>query len=1025
MICIATIFKNFKYKNSTFSDQTITKSFGYLVEESIKSFNGMAFRNGGRSLINWLLAAVGDVGGKVSKFRVSIIAVFAFRVAKIYKNEGVRGVVMTLKTSHILLMQSLAGYRIENQNPLKRRVRRDRTGLPLWIPKRSRDILRTRNNGIVRLWTSLLALYRVLDMPGKLNLNSITDMGPKLDRLSSEDKRMLNMTINRFWDHFDLPSLKSKFRSLDFTFFPIGKSSPQTSNSLFSSSEASWSSKIISTTPFIIWSASRVWLAKKNEWFHEHLTIYLESVNSEKKQWFLNTLWSLGTFDYTKVIPKHVVAKYKYDYLQSIKDGNEASRFLGKLGFKKEPAGKIRVFAMVDCWTQWLFWPLHKFIQDILRTLSMDATFDQVGKLEKKLAEMQKKYKKPKAFSYDLSSATDRLPVLLQVYILAPLLGLKSAIAWANVLITRKYYIADETADAYNIENNKPLAYAVGQPMGALSSWVMLALTHHIIVQWAFISAKDRKLGRWIFKDYIVLGDDVVIFDPVVAARYYHIMTKLLGVEIGLAKSIVSKGTWSLEFAKKYYLDGMKANMLPLRDVIVSKIATGMLSEFQEKHSLTFQHYLKVRGLGYRARSKWTADFWNMSQRLRCYMVLQEVRNRTWLDWITIKNTTSNWALNRAGLMKCIEYLYEERDRVVIPGLQKLEAQVFEEARFINRHPLFSQGVSSSPVMDKSKFEELLPFPDEYEELSVLWQNPLTISEMEEFGMDELISYVTELKADLDVYAEKAFGLKTLTWFTYSHSPEVAFKDIIGLYKEWCKYNSLFTPKVSSKKEKRLLMEASFKEEEQIKPLKDLTLDTREMDVVSLDLIIWDPAIILTVEQRWSLDRPTVEGEPRTEDIILIWPGEGKDAVAQSCFSRRLILLLVCIKRVFIEIWPLLIWTGILVNLSAVNVLPPSGVTVESEPRIIVNNWWKFIGLYILMWLILAIFGSAGVSDDPNLIPLLLPNLGNISDWEMEVLLNQERPLRYGVKAVQAVRSPELMHGWYEPYDEGFGIWNP
>lgn len=26
--------------------------------------------------------------------------------------------------------------------------------------------------------------------------------------------------------------------------------------------------------------------------------------------------------------------------------------FLGKLGFKIEPAGKIRVFAMVDAWTQ-------------------------------------------------------------------------------------------------------------------------------------------------------------------------------------------------------------------------------------------------------------------------------------------------------------------------------------------------------------------------------------------------------------------------------------------------------------------------------------------------------------------------------------------------------------------------------------------------------------------------------------------------------------------------------------------------
>jgi len=75
-----------------------------------------------------------------------------------------------------------------------------------------------------------------------------------------------------------------------------------------------------------------------------------------------------------------------------------------------------------------LFYPLHKLIQDLLRSLSEDATFDQIGKLEAKILSMKTKGL-TQAFSYDLSSATDRLPVILQVYILAPLLGLKSAIA--------------------------------------------------------------------------------------------------------------------------------------------------------------------------------------------------------------------------------------------------------------------------------------------------------------------------------------------------------------------------------------------------------------------------------------------------------------------------------------------------------------------------------------------------------------------------------------------------------------------
>jgi hypothetical protein len=43
--------------------------------------------------------------------------------------------------------------------------------------------------------------------------------------------------------------------------------------------------------------------------------------------------------------------------------------------------------------------------------------------VEEKLEELAKKYKRGKAYSFDLSSATDRLPVGLQVTILGPLLG--------------------------------------------------------------------------------------------------------------------------------------------------------------------------------------------------------------------------------------------------------------------------------------------------------------------------------------------------------------------------------------------------------------------------------------------------------------------------------------------------------------------------------------------------------------------------------------------------------------------------
>lgn len=83
--------------------------------------------------------------------------------------------------------------------------------------------------------------------------------------------------------------------------------------------------------------------------------------------------------------------------------------------------------------------------------------------------------------------------------------------------------------------------------MGALSSWAMLALTHHVIVQIAAM-----RVGKPSFlqlSNYALLGDDIVIADKAVAMSYHEIMTKILGVEINLSKSLISDN--SFEFAKR------------------------------------------------------------------------------------------------------------------------------------------------------------------------------------------------------------------------------------------------------------------------------------------------------------------------------------------------------------------------------------------------------------------------------------------------------------------------------------------
>jgi len=93
---------------------------------------------------------------------------------------------------------------------------------------------------------------------------------------------------------------------------------------------------------------------------------------------------------------------------------------------------------------------------------------------------------------------------------------------------------------------DESLRYSVGQPMGALSSWAMLALCHHLIVQLAARRVYSD-LTSW-FDRYELLGDDIVIFDGAVATHYLSIMEDL-GVAINLSKSVVAVNS-TFEFAK-------------------------------------------------------------------------------------------------------------------------------------------------------------------------------------------------------------------------------------------------------------------------------------------------------------------------------------------------------------------------------------------------------------------------------------------------------------------------------------------
>lgn len=163
---------------------------------------------------------------------------------------------------------------------------------------------------------------------------------------------------------------------------------------------------------------------------------------------------------------------------------------LGQLSLKKEAAGKVRVFAMVDFWTQSLLRPLHDYLASFLKNLPNDGTFDQSASVKRCF---DKAEKAGYSLGYDLSAATDRLPIYLQMTALESLFGAPFAIAWARLLTGRKYHLHSKEFSV-----NESLSYAVGQPMGAHSSWPMLAITHHLIVQLAARRAVGHRISKYI-----------------------------------------------------------------------------------------------------------------------------------------------------------------------------------------------------------------------------------------------------------------------------------------------------------------------------------------------------------------------------------------------------------------------------------------------------------------------------------------------------------------------------------------------
>jgi hypothetical protein len=228
-----------------------------------------------------------------------------------------------------------------------------------------------------------------------------------------------------------------------------------------------------------------------------------------------------------------------YLFLKQEKDKEVVN--LRKLSIVKDTEGKSRIIAIGDYWSQTALKPLHDLLMEILKGLKSDMTY---GQSIAPFGHSDHNY-----WSFDLTAATDRIPVMVYYHLLSHLFGSNYADSW-------RYLMTYIPFSCSFIKGQKSVTYATGQPMGLYSSWALLAITHHLFVRYSAL-----KCGISHFKDYRILGDDIVIRHDQVALEY-KLLLQQLGVGISSQKSMVSKDTF--EFAKRIFHKDEELTAFPI-----------------------------------------------------------------------------------------------------------------------------------------------------------------------------------------------------------------------------------------------------------------------------------------------------------------------------------------------------------------------------------------------------------------------------------------------------------------------------
>jgi len=474
-----------------------------------------------RRELNRLILLVSYLLGIQASFR-SVFISFGNTISEFWKNSGVINSTKYWAEVYRLTLVYLSN---EKTRDLKTWVSISKSGIPRALPKKIRDLVVLLKHGkeddniinIIRAFFSILTFFRGISGFHKPKFGSITD--PFKGKSNTLDIGLILQSIR----NLRIKPLKS-FKTPKF-FIP---------------------SKAGANSSLVLTSIGLDLLAMM-----DNPSIWLCYVRWCYKYKFHSLLFTFVFFSLLLVLP-YIIFKFLQLPLKTLRDSNASwnpildvlgvkaleNLLLGRLSIVKEARQKARVVGITDWWTQMLLKPLHDHLSNILQNIPEDGTFAQSKPVDALLfnPNIIGSLNDP-IDSIDLSNATDRLPVKLQADILDAI-GIDGKL-WMQIL-DRPYFVP---------ELGQNVKYSVGQPMGAYSSFNMLALTNHVVNQAALILANVKYVPST--GQYAVLGDDVAI-KVGSAALIYKSLLDDLGVETNPIKGFSGN---VIEFAKRIYFN--------------------------------------------------------------------------------------------------------------------------------------------------------------------------------------------------------------------------------------------------------------------------------------------------------------------------------------------------------------------------------------------------------------------------------------------------------------------------------------